>query len=185
MNRKEFAEKRKELLRQINKLAVPVDPNRKQRDKLLEELDRLDQADMNRLETAIKETRRLLKDDIAELKSMCKGTFIGTLPVKAKIKVKIGFTPCTLDTHDSTCVVSIDFPKDRRKLSLFAPNEEEVLSAADIMEGGHAKGLLPELDKHVDRLKKLHAGVIKKIEKEAKRHEVDDELNLFIDEVMN
>lgn len=185
MNRKEFAEKRKEILRQINKLAMPADPNKKQRDKLLDELDKLDHADMNRLEAAIKETRKLLKDEIAELKRMCKGTFVGTLPVKAKIKVKIGFTPCTLDTYDSTCGVSIDFPKDRRKLSMFVLDDEEELSAAYITEAGHAKGLLPELDKHVDRLRKLHSGIIKRIEKEAKRHEVDDELNLFIDEVMN
>lgn len=185
MNRKEFAEKRKEILRQINKLAMPVDPNKKQRDKLLDELDKLDHADMNRLEAAIKETRKLLKDEIADLKRMCKGTFVGTLSVKAKVKVKLNVAPDTLDTYDSTCGVKIEFPKNSRNLDLFILDEDENLSSADIHIATNAKGLLPDLDKHIERLKKLHARVIKKIEKEAKRHEVEDELNLFIDEVMN
>lgn len=185
MNKKEFAERRKELLQQINKLAMPVDPNKKQRDKLLDELDRLDQEDMNRIDTAIKDTRKLLKKEITELKRMCRGTFAGTLVVKAKVRVRLNVAPCSLDTYDSTCGVKIEFPKDSRNLALFTLDDDEELSSANIHIATHAKGLLPDLDKHIDRLTKLHADIIKKLKKEAKRHGVEDEVDLFIDEVMN
>lgn len=185
MDDKEFVKKRQDILRQINKLAVPIDPNQKKRERLLNELERLDNMEHNRLETAIRETRKLLKDDLKELDRMCKGTFSGTLAVKAKVRVKLNVAPCTLETLESTCGVDIEFPKDRRKLALFALDDEEELSCIDVLNTKQARGLLPDLDKHLVKLEALHAKALKRIKDEAKKRGVENEIDYFIDEVVN
>lgn len=185
MDRKEFAERRQEILRQIDKLAVPADPNQKKRDKLLNELDKLDRAENKLFEDAVMETHKLLKDDIRRLEKMCEGTFSGTVAVKAKVRVRLNIPPCSLETYTSTCGVDMEFPKDRRKLALFAIDDDEELSCANILNTKQARGLLPELDRHLDKLEALQGKIIKRIKQEAKRHGIEEDVDYFIDEVMN
>lgn len=184
MNRKEINKRISDLQKEISKLSVPADPNKKKRCKLMNEIDDLYQLEVDYFEKAIKDTRKLLKTEIAELKKMCRGTFSGAIPVKAQVRVKLNISPCNLDTYDSTCGVQIEFPKSSRNLGLFIIDEDEELSYADIHIAAHAKGLLPDLDKHIDKLNKLHASIVKKIKAEAKKLDVVEDLEDFIDEVL-
>lgn len=182
MDRSQISKRMDEIRKEIGRLAVPKDPNQKKREKLLDELHRLNEAELHHFEKAVKETRKLLAKEIKELEGMCNKKFSASVPVKAKVKVKLEVNPSGLDTFGSSCWVEIDFPKDRKSLFLFTMDEED-LSNAGIVNTKQARGLLPDLDKHLQKLESLQCKVMKRIKEEAKKHGLQKQLDEFVDEV--
>lgn len=134
---------------------------------------------------SIEMDRKLLAKELKELGVMCKRKFYNVIPVKAKVGIKLDLDATDLGTHDSTCDVQIEFPKFSRNLGLFAFDDEESLSSAGIHIATQAKGLLPELDKHLKKLENLQKIIIKRIKEEAKKHYLPKhEMDEFLEEVM-
>lgn len=186
MDRKEINKRMADIHKELAKLAAPKDPNQAKRNKLVNELDRLHEMEQNHFSKALRETRKLLAKEIKELEGMCKKQFDAAVPVKAKVRVRLDVDATDLHTYDSTCGVEIQFPKERRKLGFFTLDGEETLSYAGMHVATDAKGLLPELDRHLEKMAALHAKIMKTIKEEAKRHGIQKiDMIDFVAEVMN
>jgi len=188
MDKKKISKRLEEVRKEISKLDAPKDPNQKKREKLVGQLYELQRMEQKNFQKAVKETKKLLAKEIKELKGLCKRDFSGVLPVKAKIKVKLEVIPTDLDPFESSCAVSIDFPKNKRGLNYFLSawdNTAEVFPDAGINDTKHARGLLPDLDKHLDKLESIQKAIVNKIKKEAAKHGLQRELDEFVREVID
>lgn len=165
------------------------DPYEEQRQKLLTELSDLRRENEDIFFQAAKGVRKLLADDIKQLKKMCKASFKETVTLKATVKVdlEMRFDSAFFEHEESGCYVDFALPKNMSGLRPFLEDSDCVHHIdGEILNHDEGFNILPQVSDYLREARSLHGKLIKRIREEYKKLKLDpDEVEYFCGEVLS
>lgn len=164
------------------------DPYEEQRQKLMAELCDLRSEDEHVFLQAAKGVRKLLAEDIKQLKKMCDASFKETVTLKATVTVdlEMRFDSVTFGHEGSACHVDFAVPKKMSGLRPFLEDYDNTCIDGEILNHDEGFNILPQVSDYLREARSLHGKLIKRIHEEYKKLKLDpDEVEDFCYEVLS